>query len=143
MQRIHSELKGTRDQTNPLQIIARKLAAEFRLLCFDEFVVNDVADAVILGRLLQELFAQGVTLVATSNIEPDELYKGGLQRELFLPAIALIKTHTDVFHLDGDTDYRLQFLDSAKTYFTPLSAQASRGLQLIILLRRLGRWGRR
>jgi cell division protein ZapE len=129
MQRIHAELKGTRDMPNPLGIIARKLATEFRVLCFDEFVVNDVADAVILGRLLEELFRQGVTLVATSNIEPDELYRGGLQRDLFLPAIALIKVHTEVFHLDGGKDYRLQFLDSAETYFTPPSDAAMKELR--------------
>jgi cell division protein ZapE len=129
MRRVHNELRGVRDQENPLGIVARKLALDLRVLCFDEFVINDVADAVILGRLMQELFAYGVTLVATSNIAPDDLYQGGLQRDLFLPAIALIKKYTRVFHLDGDTDYRLQFLDSAEIYFTPLSDGATNGLR--------------
>ena len=128
MQHVHKELKEVRDQVNPLGIVARRLAAELRVLCFDEFVVHDVADAVILAKLMQELFANGVTLVATSNTEPGELYRGGLQRDLFLPAIALIYQHTRVFHLDGEKDYRLQFLDNAKIYFTPLSAEASSGL---------------
>jgi cell division protein ZapE len=129
MRQIHNELKNVRDQENPLGIVARKLASDLRVLCFDEFVIHDVADAVILGRLMQELFANGVTLVATSNIEPDELYQGGLQRDLFLPAIALIKVHTKVFHLDGGRDYRLQFLDRAEIYFTPLSDEATCGLR--------------
>jgi cell division protein ZapE len=128
MQRVHNERKALTEQSDPLVIVAQQIAAETRVLCFDEFVVTDVADAVILVKLLETLFAQGVTLVATSNVEPKELYKGGLQRDLFLPAIDLIYRHTDVANIDSGTDYRLMFLDKAETYFTPLDEKAHRGM---------------
>ena len=129
MQRVHHERKDLRDHQDPLAIIAKQLAAEARVLCFDEFVVNDVADAVILVRLLEILFKEGVTLVATSNVEPVNLYKGGLQRKLFLPAIELIYRHTDVVNIDSGIDYRLRFLDKAETYFFPHGETAHRGMQ--------------
>lgn len=128
MQRIHHERKELSEQQDPLAIIAQRLAQETRILCFDEFVVNDVADAVILVKLLEKLFAYGVTFVATSNVEPKELYKGGLQRDLFLPAIDLIYKHTDVLNIDSGVDYRLRFLDKAETYFYPLNDEAQRGM---------------
>jgi len=129
MQRIHAERKELRDQEDPLVIIGTRLAKEIRVLCFDEFVVHDVADAVILARLMKVLFAQGVSLVATSNVEPKNLYKGGLQRELFLPAIDMIYQFTDVVNIDSGIDYRLRFLDKAETYFTPINATAEKGMQ--------------
>ena len=128
MHRIHNERKELRDQADPLVIIAKKLATEARVLCFDEFVVNDVADAVILVKLMEVLFAEGVSLVATSNVEPKNLYKGGLQRDLFLPAIDLIYKYTDVVNIDSGIDYRLRFLDKAETYFTPLGKEAEQGM---------------
>lgn len=128
MHRIHAERKELRNEADPLVIIGRRLAQETRILCFDEFVVHDVADAVILARLLKVLFAEGVSLVATSNVEPVNLYKGGLQRELFLPAISMIQEHTDIINIDSGIDYRLRFLDKAETYFSPLGNEANQGM---------------
>ena len=129
MHRVHAERKLLRDQQDPLVIIGKRLAKEARVLCFDEFVVHDVADAVILARLMKVLFAEGVSLVATSNVEPKNLYKNGLQRELFLPAIDMIHEYTDIVNIDSGIDYRLRFLDKAETYFTPLSEAAEQGMQ--------------
>lgn len=129
MQRVQRELKLLSGEKNPLQLIARRLAAETRVICFDEFFVSDIADAMILGGLFQGLFSHGVTLVATSNIEPDGLYKDGLQRARFLPAIALLKQHTLVLNVDGGTDYRLRTLEQAELYHSPLDAEADAGLR--------------
>jgi cell division protein ZapE len=129
MHRVHSQRKELKEMRDPLKIIAKQFASETRVLCFDEFVVNDVADAVILVKLLQVLFEEGVTLVATSNVEPVNLYKGGLQRDLFLPAIDLIHRYTDVVNIDSGIDYRLRFLDKAETYFYPLDEKAASGMQ--------------
>lgn len=128
MHRVHLERKALRDQADPLVIIGKQLAREARVLCFDEFVVNDVADAVILVKLMRVLFDEGVTLVATSNVEPDNLYLGGLQRDLFLPAIAMIHQYTEVVNIDSGIDYRLRFLDKAETYFTPVNQAALDGM---------------
>ncbi len=114
MRRVHNELKQLHDQVDPLQIVADGFADEALVICFDEFHVTDITDAMLLGNLLDALFARGITLVATSNEHPDELYREGLQRDRFLPAIELIKHHTRVFHLDSGTDYRLRYLDSAE-----------------------------
>lgn len=116
MQEIHVELKNLPKSPDPLQIIAKRLAQQFRLLCLDEFHVNDIGDAMLLGGLLTALFAQGVTLVTTSNIAPDDLYRNGLQRERFLSAIAAIKAHTTTIQLLGETDYRLILLERSGTY---------------------------
>ena len=129
MHRVHLERKELRNEKDPLVIIGKKLAKEARVLCFDEFVVNDVADAVILVKLMQVLFDEGVSLVATSNVEPKNLYKGGLQRDLFIPAIDLIYQFTDVLNIDSGVDYRLRFLDKAETYFSPLGQSANEGMQ--------------
>ncbi len=128
MQRVQRDLKDLSGQKNPLQIIARQLALEARVICFDEFFVSDIADAMILGTLFESLFGHGVTLVATSNIVPDQLYKDGLQRARFLPAIAALKRHTQVLNVDGGTDYRLRTLQQAELYHTPLDAQADASL---------------
>ncbi|NLO80858.1 MAG: cell division protein ZapE [Xanthomonadaceae bacterium] len=119
MQLVHDELRRNRDRQNPLQLIASRIAADTRVLCFDEFFVTDIADAMLLGGLLEGLFAEGVTLVATSNIPPDELYKDGLQRARFLPAIELIKRHTTVLNVDSGIDYRLRYLERVEIYHTP------------------------
>lgn len=129
MQRVHRELKLLAGQKNPLQIIARKLAEEARVICFDEFFVSDIADAMILGGLFEALFGHGVSLVATSNIEPDGLYRDGLQRARFLPAIALLKRHTLVLNVDGGTDYRLRALEKAELYHFPLDTEADISLR--------------
>jgi len=129
MHRVHCERKQLKDQADPLVIIGKKLAREARVLCFDEFVVNDVADAVILVRLMRVLCDEGVSLVATSNVEPKDLYLGGLQRDLFLPAIDMIYQYTDVVNIDSGIDYRLRFLDKAETYFSPINQAANDGME--------------
>ena len=128
MQLVHGELNTLAEREDPLRTVAERLAARARLLCFDEFYVSDITDAMLLGRLLDSLFERGVTLVATSNIEPSKLYADGLQRERFLPAIELIERHTKVVHLDSDTDYRLRALERARTWYSPLGPDAERGL---------------
>lgn len=107
---------GVRD---PLAKVAEEIAAQTRVLCFDEFFVSDIADAMILGRLMEALFKQGVTLVATSNIAPDGLYKDGLQRQNFLPAIEILKRHVQVLNVDHGIDYRLRHLTDAQLYLSP------------------------
>lgn len=124
MRRAHQELKALDGQKNPLDKVADKLAAETRIICFDEFFVSDITDAMILGTLLQALFARGVSLVATSNIVPDGLYKDGLQRARFLPAIQLLNEHTLVLNVDGGIDYRLRALEQAELYHSPLDEAA-------------------
>lgn len=120
MQMVHHELKQLRNVEDPLQLIAEKFAKDVRVLCFDEFHVSDITDAMLLAGLLKALFDRGVVLIATSNEEPDKLYWDGLQRERFLPAIELIKAHTQVVHLDSGVDYRLRYLDKAEIYHYPL-----------------------
>lgn len=117
MQFVHDELKRYQDRTDPLELVAEKIAKKTRVLCFDELFVADIADAMLLGTLFRGLFERGVTLVATSNVPPDDLYKEGLQRARFLPAIRLLKEHTRVLHMDGGADYRLRMLEKAATWF--------------------------
>ncbi len=124
MLHIHDELTKWQGHKNPLDKIGLKIARESHVLCFDEFIVNNIVDAMILEGLLKSLFRHGVCLVTTSNTEPDELYKNGLQREAFLPAIEIIKQHTEVFHLQSKHDYRLEHLSQAGVYFSPLDEQA-------------------
>jgi cell division protein ZapE len=114
---------------SPLPPLARRLAAEARLLCLDEFQVTNIADAMILARLFAALFDHGVVVVATSNTAPDDLYAGGLQREIFLPFIDILKANADVLSLDGDVDYRLHRLDGMPVYHTPLTAAARAALE--------------
>ncbi|KXF80059.1 cell division protein ZapE [Enterovibrio coralii] len=129
MHRIHHELKLLDGEQDPLKKIADKLAQEADILCFDEFFVSDITDAMILGTLLEALFERGICLVATSNIVPDELYRNGLQRARFLPAIALINEHCEVVNVDAGTDYRLRTLEQAEIYHFPLDAAADSNLK--------------
>jgi cell division protein ZapE len=129
MQRIHTELAALEGEKNPLAAVADRLADEAVIICFDEFFVTDIADAMILGGLIEALFARGVTLVATSNIIPANLYENGLQRQRFLPAIALVEKYTQVVNLDAGVDYRLRVLQQAELYHHPLDAMANKSLQ--------------
>lgn len=117
MQSVHDELKKHKEQADPLELVADRIAQKTRILCFDELFVTDIADAMLLGNLFRGLFKRGVTLVATSNVAPDDLYKEGLQRARFVPAIRLLKEHTQVVHMDGGADYRLRLLERAHTWF--------------------------
>ncbi len=119
MREVHDRLRGFGDIEDPMSSVAESFAAESRVICFDEFFVSDIADAMLLGRLLDGLFQRGVTLVATSNTGPDDLYKDGLQRQRFLPAIDLLNKYTDVVHMGDGTDYRLRLLQQAGTFLTP------------------------
>ena len=112
---------GETKQADPVPPVAASLFAEAELLCFDEFTVTDIADAMILSRLFAELFTLGCVLVATSNVEPDNLYRDGLNRSLFLPFVDLLKAHVDVVTLDSPTDYRMEKLNSQPVYLTPIS----------------------
>jgi cell division protein ZapE len=113
---------------DPIPPVARALADEARVLCFDEFSVTDIADAMILSRLFNALFSHGVILVATSNVAPDDLYKDGLNRSLFLPFVDVLKAHAQVMSLDADRDYRLDRLSRTKLYVAPLGDAADRAL---------------
>tara|TARA_R110001599_G_scaffold6656_11_gene33023 strand:- start:9388 stop:10488 length:1101 start_codon:yes stop_codon:yes gene_type:complete len=125
MQMVHQEMRKLHDVKNPLEIVGKEISSKAQVLCFDEFFVTDITDAMILAGLLEVLFENGTTLVATSNIEPDGLYKNGLQRARFLPAIALVNKHTKVMNVDGGIDYRLRTLKQAKLYHYPLSDAAN------------------
>lgn len=129
MQRVHQDLTDLSGAKNPLDTVADKIAQEAIVICFDEFFVTDIGDAMILGGLMQKLFARGVSLVSTSNIVPDELYKSGLQRQRFIPAIELLNQHTEVVNVDSGIDYRLRTLEQAKLYHTPLGEQAEQSLK--------------
>lgn len=126
MLRVHEELTGLQGQSDPLQIVADRFKSETDLLCFDEFFVSDITDAMLLGTLMEALFARGITLVATSNIPPDELYRNGLQRARFLPAIEMIKQHCDIMNVDAGIDYRLRTLTSAHLWMMPLNETTSK-----------------
>lgn len=129
MAKIHQELAARPDARDPLPAIAQEWARQCRVLCFDEFFVSDIADAMLLSGLLRALFDQGITLLATSNVAPDDLYRDGLQRAKFLPAIDALKAHTKSIHVDGDRDFRLRHLQRSKIYLQPLDEDAERGLQ--------------
>lgn len=128
MRLIHEQLKVHKGKANPLDIVAREFAQKTRVLCFDEFFVSDIGDAMILANLLETLFEEGVTLIATSNIIPDGLYKDGLQRKLFLPAIELLKQNTTVLNVDGGLDYRLRTLKQVEIFHSPLDEAAEENL---------------
>jgi len=121
MRDVHEELQTLKREEDPLVAVATRLARRHRLVCFDEFHVSDVADAMILGRLLTALFDRGVVFVMTSNYRPDDLYPNGLQRQNLLPTIALLKQWLDLVEVDGGTDYRLRELEHEQCYYTPSS----------------------
>jgi cell division protein ZapE len=128
MQRIHSALRNLDQVSDPLPIIAADWARNGKLLCLDEFFVSDIADAMLLGGLLEALFENGVTLVTTSNLHPDGLYRDGLQRAKFLPAIESIKRHLRVLELAGETDFRLRILERSDIFVYPLGPASERKL---------------
>lgn len=121
MLRVHEELTQLQGHSDPLEIVAERFKAETDVLCFDEFFVSDITDAMLLGGLMKALFSRGITLVATSNIPPDELYRNGLQRARFLPAIDAIKAHCDIMNVDAGVDYRLRTLTQAHLWLSPLN----------------------
>ena len=129
MQRVHADLAGIKGKADPLKIIASRMAREWRVLCLDEFHVVDIGDAMILARLLRALFDEGVVLVTTSNVVPDGLYRDGIQRASFLPAIDLLNLHTQVIELGGDRDYRRVILEQARVYHTPLGEETDAALR--------------
>lgn len=131
MHDVHTELKGLRNRESPLESVAEQIARDTRVLCFDELFVADIADAMILGGLFEGLFKRGVTLVATSNVPPRDLYKDGLQGQRFLPAIDLIERHADVLSVDGSTDYRLRQLTQAGTYLLSTAPNTPQRLEAL------------
>lgn len=129
MLRVHEELTQLQGQSDPLQIVADRFKSETDLLCFDEFFVSDITDAMLLGTLMEALFARGITLVATSNLPPDDLYRNGLQRARFLPAIEMIKQHCEIMNVDAGIDYRLRTLTSAHLWMTPLNEATDKEME--------------
>jgi cell division protein ZapE len=129
MQLVHDELGAIKGRPNPLQLVAAQMARRWRLLCLDEFHVVDIGDAVILAGLLRSLFERGLVLVTTSNAAPHELYRDGIQRASFLPAIDLLQRHTQVLELAGEHDYRRMILEQARVYHTPLGAATESALE--------------
>jgi cell division protein ZapE len=129
MRSVHRQLDEVKGTQDPLDEVAKRIAKSYRLICFDEFHVSDVADAMILHRLLQRLFENGVSFIMTSNYEPSTLYPDGLHRDRILPAIALIKSKMDVLNVDAGIDYRRRTLEQVKVFHTPLSAEAEQALQ--------------
>jgi cell division protein ZapE len=128
MRDVHRELDDLKGTVDPLDALAGRIAKRYRLICFDEIALSDVADALILGRLLRRTLEKGVVYCMTSNYHPDELYKGGLKREDFLPAIELIKSRLDVIGVDGGVDYRKRALQRLKVYHAPLAPDTDRAL---------------
>jgi cell division protein ZapE len=128
MRDVHRELEELKGREDPLAALAERIAKRYRLICFDEMHVNDIADAMIIGRLLGRIMDLGVVCCMTSNYRPDELYKDGLKRENFLPTIELLKTRLDVLHVDGGVDYRQRMLEDVQVYHSPLGTQTDRSL---------------
>lgn len=129
MREVHRELTGLQGTANPLDVLAKRIAKKYRLICFDEFHVADITDAMILHRLLAALFDNGVGFVTTSNFKPDELYPNGLHRDRILPAIALLKQHLEVINVDNGTDYRCRTLEQLNLYHVPLGDQADAAMR--------------
>ena len=119
MQNLHESLKNFEGATDPLKKIVKDLSKKYDCLCFDEFYVEDIADAMLLGKFMTELFKSNLSFFATSNIAPKNLYEGGLQRKLFLPAIKAIESACEIYHLDSDIDFRLRALEKSGSYFYP------------------------
>jgi cell division protein ZapE len=128
MREVHRELQDLKGTVNPLAELGRRIARRFRLICFDEFHITDVTDALILHRLLESLFANRVSIVTTSNSHPDSLYPNGLHRERILPAIELLKRELEVVRVDHGVDYRLQALEPIQLYHTPLGVEADEAM---------------
>ena len=128
MRDVHRDLEELKGREDPLSALAEHIARRYRLICFDEMHINDIADAMIVGRLLSRTLDLGVVYCMTSNYHPDQLYKDGLKRENFLPAIGLLKERLDVLHVEGDADYRQKMLEGVKTYHAPLGADTDRAL---------------
>lgn len=124
MREVHRQLQELQGVVNPLDELAKKIARRYRMICFDEFHVSDVTDAMILHRLLAALFDNRVGFVTTSNFHPDNLYPGGLHRDRILPAIELLKSRLEIIAVDNGTDYRSRTLEQARLYLTPLGADA-------------------
>src|SRR5574343_2050626 len=123
MREVHRELAAMQGTQNPLDVRGQRIAKRYKLICFDEFHVADITDAMILHRLLQALFDNGVGLVATSNFKPDDLYPNGLHRNRILPAIELLKQKLEVLNVDNGTDYRRRTLEQVRLYITPLGPE--------------------
>ena len=128
---VHERLNAHKGKSDPLKIIAKEFASKARVLCFDEFVVEDISDAMVLANFFAALFAEGVTLVATSNTAPHHLYWNGLQRQQFLPCIELIERHCEVFHLTHEKDYRRQGVIDQGVYFHPLNHDSDEALMQV------------
>jgi cell division protein ZapE len=124
MREVHRELAAMQGTANPLDRLAKRMAEKYRLICFDEFHVSDITDAMILHRLLKALFDNGVGMVTTSNFKPDDLYPNGLNRDRLLPAIAMLKTQLQVVNVDNGTDYRGLTFDQLQLYHSPLGTAA-------------------
>lgn len=131
MQQIHKSLREAQGIKNPLQEIARQISDDVLVICFDEFFISNITDAMILGELFKALFKSGLCLVTTSNIAPDDLYKNGLQRERFLPAIETIKSNVRTIHLKTTSDYRRRHIEKAGVYFTPLNSEAEKNMETV------------
>lgn len=129
MKTVHTRLKELQGRREPLYRIARDFAKDAKVICFDEFFIDDIGDAMILGKLLKHLFALDVILVTTSNIEPDDLYKDGLHRTRFIPTINLLKKHCQVLEVSNQVDYRLQDVATTGNYFTPLDETSEQSMQ--------------
>jgi cell division protein ZapE len=133
MRSVHRQLDEVKGRQDPLDEVAKRISKRYRLICFDEFHVSDVADAMILYRLLLKFFEYGTSFVMTSNYEPSTLYPDGLHRDRILPAIELIKDRMDILNVDAGIDYRRRTLEQVKCYHTPLDEQASAALEQAFL----------
>lgn len=131
MREIHRELHEAKGMPDPIAVVAARTAKRYRLICFDEFHVSDIADAMILGRFLDQVMERGVVFCMTSNYAPDQLYPDGLQRERFLPTIELIKSRMDALEVDAGNDYRRRALEQVRVYHTPLGPAAEAALEEI------------
>jgi cell division protein ZapE len=129
MREVHRQLDELKGVANPLDEVALRIAKKYRLICFDEFHVSDIADAMILYNLLGALFANGVSFIMTSNYDPDLLYPDGLHRDRMLPTIALLKEKLDVMNVDAGLDYRKRAMEQVQTFYTPLNADSDRALR--------------
>lgn len=129
MREVHRQLDELKGVANPLDIVAKNISKKYRLICFDEFHVSDVADAMLLYNLLNALFDNGVSFIMTSNYDPDTLYPDGLHRDRMLPTIALLKKKLDVINVDSGNDYRQRALEQVEAYLTPLNAQTDQKLR--------------